>query len=58
MGLDKYAIVDYVNKEKPSMLVLASRALGAVTRFMLGSVSDYCAHNCEVPVLIVKETNQ
>jgi nucleotide-binding universal stress UspA family protein len=37
------------------LLVLGSRGLGAFKRTLLGSVSDYCAHHCHCPVVIVKQ---
>mmetsp|Transcript_9380 Transcript_9380/g.17996 ORF Transcript_9380/g.17996 Transcript_9380/m.17996 type:complete len:107 (+) Transcript_9380:88-408(+) len=48
-------ICDYAEQHNADLLVLASRGLGAVKRFLLGSVSGYCVHNCKVPVLVVKE---
>jgi len=51
-------ICDYAETHKADLLVLASRGLGAVKRFLLGSVSGYCVHNCKVPVLVVKEDPQ
>ena len=57
-GEVKNEIVDYCNdkwkQDKNMMLVLSSRGLGQVKRVLLGSTSDYCAHHCTCPVLIVK----
>lgn len=36
-------------------LIMGSRGLGALKRTLLGSVSDFCAHNVPVPLIIVKE---
>eukprot|EP00467_Chlorarachnion_reptans_P003634 CAMPEP_0114510674 /NCGR_PEP_ID=MMETSP0109-20121206/13936_1 /TAXON_ID=29199 /ORGANISM="Chlorarachnion reptans, Strain CCCM449" /LENGTH=120 /DNA_ID=CAMNT_0001690043 /DNA_START=926 /DNA_END=1288 /DNA_ORIENTATION=+ len=48
-------ICKYAEDHGADMLVIASRGLGAVKRFLLGSVSGYCVHNCKVPVLVVRE---
>jgi len=48
-------ICEYAEAHDADLLVLASRGLGAVKRFLLGSVSGYCVHNCKVPTLVVKE---
>ena len=53
-GSAKYVIVDYVNKLKPTFLLISSRGLNIVQRNLIGSVSDYCSHNCEVPVYLIK----
>jgi len=29
--------------------------MGSVKRWFLGSVSDFCVHNCHTPVIVVKE---
>jgi len=54
-GISTREICDYVANHKADLLVMASRGLGAVKRFFLGSVSGYCAHNAKVPILIVKD---
>ncbi|RKP27970.1 hypothetical protein SYNPS1DRAFT_11889, partial [Syncephalis pseudoplumigaleata] len=36
------------------VLIMGSRGLGVLKRTLLGSVSDYCAHNCSMPIIIVK----
>mmetsp|Transcript_33535 Transcript_33535/g.56861 ORF Transcript_33535/g.56861 Transcript_33535/m.56861 type:complete len:116 (+) Transcript_33535:360-707(+) len=48
-------ICEYAEDMDAELLVLASRGLGNFKRFLLGSVSDYCVHNCKVPVLVVKD---
>ncbi|KAI9596480.1 hypothetical protein BDF19DRAFT_394242 [Syncephalis fuscata] len=39
---------------RADVLILGSRGLGVLKRTLLGSVSDYCAHNCTMPLIIVK----
>lgn len=38
-------------------LIIGSRGLGAFKRAFLGSVSDYIVHHSQVPVVVVKESN-
>ncbi|ORX77515.1 adenine nucleotide alpha hydrolases-like protein [Basidiobolus meristosporus CBS 931.73] len=40
---------------KADMVIMGSRGLGTLKRALLGSVSDYCAHNLPMPLVIVKE---
>ncbi|RKP19028.1 adenine nucleotide alpha hydrolases-like protein [Rozella allomycis CSF55] len=47
-------IVDYVETVKVDALIVGSRGLGALKRAFLGSVGDYCVHNCHCPVIVVK----
>lgn len=53
-GDAREVICNAVKKYNPDMLVLGSRGLGRLKRAVLGSVSDYCAHNVECPVVVVK----
>ncbi len=41
-------------EEDVSLIVIGERGLGAVTRFLLGSVSNKVSHHATCPVLIVK----
>ena len=41
-------------EESCDLIVLGSRGLGEVKRFLLGSVSDAVAHHAYCPVLIVR----
>ena len=43
-----------VKKEKCSLVVVGSKGLGAVTRFLLGSVSNKLAQTTSCSLLIVK----
>jgi nucleotide-binding universal stress UspA family protein len=44
-----------VTELEASALVVGSRGLGVIKRAFLGSVSDYLAHNCSIPLVIVKD---
>eukprot|EP00470_Lotharella_oceanica_P011860 CAMPEP_0170198798 /NCGR_PEP_ID=MMETSP0040_2-20121228/68983_1 /TAXON_ID=641309 /ORGANISM="Lotharella oceanica, Strain CCMP622" /LENGTH=238 /DNA_ID=CAMNT_0010448847 /DNA_START=525 /DNA_END=1242 /DNA_ORIENTATION=- len=50
----KYALLKYVEKVTPDFLVCGSRGMGAVGRALLGSTSDFLAHNANCSVVIVK----
>ncbi|KAH8552989.1 hypothetical protein BGW37DRAFT_487968 [Umbelopsis sp. PMI_123] len=54
-GDPKHEIVRLSNEIGADMLVIGSRGLGAVKRLTMGSVSDYCVHNAECPVIVVRE---
>lgn len=54
-GDPKEQILALAENMKPTMLVIGSRGLGAFKRTFLGSVSDYCVHNCPCPVVVVKK---
>lgn len=49
-----YIISDYINQDPPDMLMLGSSNKEGIQKFILGSVSDHCLHNCHCPVLIIK----
>ncbi|KAJ3044981.1 hypothetical protein HDV00_012401 [Rhizophlyctis rosea] len=51
-------IEEYVNETHPdlNLLVLGSRELGALKRWALGSVSDYCIQHLKCPIMVVKDT--
>uniref|UniRef100_A0A6B2G6Z6 Universal stress protein Slr1101 (Trinotate prediction) n=1 Tax=Myxobolus squamalis TaxID=59785 RepID=A0A6B2G6Z6_MYXSQ len=46
-------ICSIASELKPSMIIVGSRGLGAVSRFLLGSVSDYVLHHAESTICIV-----
>lgn len=48
------AILDYVDKNSISLIVMGSRGLSTVKRVFLGSVSSRVVQEARVPVLIVK----
>ncbi|RKO83529.1 hypothetical protein BDK51DRAFT_33794 [Blyttiomyces helicus] len=47
-------IVAKVEELGAVMLVMGSRGMGAIKRTVLGSVSDFCVHNANCPVLVVQ----
>jgi len=51
----KEGIVTTVEEEKVDVLIIGSRGLGMIKRSFLGSTSDYCVHNCNCPVIVVKK---
>jgi nucleotide-binding universal stress UspA family protein len=53
-GPVKHSICEYVEATKPDVLVMSSRGLGSVKRWLLGSTSDHCVHHCQCPVFIIK----
>ncbi|XP_029637565.1 universal stress protein in QAH/OAS sulfhydrylase 3'region isoform X1 [Octopus sinensis] len=54
-GKPKEAIIAASKEEKANMIVTGTRGLGIVGRTILGSVSDYVAHNAQIPVVIVRK---
>jgi nucleotide-binding universal stress UspA family protein len=57
-GTAAHAIVDAAAAEGADVIVVGSRGLGAVGRFVLGSVSDHVVRHADCPVLIVRPTPQ
>lgn len=55
-GNPKDAICDAVQKFHCQLLVIGSRSRKAIGRVFLGSVSNYCVHNANCPVLVVRKT--
>ncbi|XP_043702308.1 universal stress protein A-like protein [Telopea speciosissima] len=53
-GEPKEMICEAAEQIQPTILVVGSRGLGKIKRAFLGSVSDYCAHHANCPILIVK----
>ncbi len=52
-GAPALAIADTAKLRHADLVVLGSRGLGAVGRFLVGSVADRVLHLCEAPVLVV-----
>ncbi|KAF2544309.1 hypothetical protein F2Q68_00032894 [Brassica cretica] len=53
-GEAKDMICQAVEQMHVDLLVVGSRGLGKIKRAFIGSVSDYCAHHANCPILIVK----
>ncbi|MGM0420089.1 MAG: universal stress protein [Bacillota bacterium] len=47
-------ICDYAEENDFDLIVVADKGLGAVKRFLLGSISDKVVHHAKTSVLIVK----
>ena len=55
LGDARDGIVDVAESIGADVLILGARKMGAVKRTLLGSTSDYCIHNAQCPVIVVKE---
>jgi nucleotide-binding universal stress UspA family protein len=55
-GSPIYEIAEYAEKEHPLLLVLGTRGLGSLERFIMGSVTLSLIKESPVPVLVVPET--
>eukprot|EP00899_Mesostigma_viride_P018203 jgi/Mesvir1/26384/Mv16848-RA.1 len=53
-GDARESLVDAVERHNADMLVMGSRGLGAIKRTLIGSVSDFCIHHVDCPVVVVK----
>jgi nucleotide-binding universal stress UspA family protein len=47
-------LCDKANSNQATALVIGSRGMGLLRRLALGSISDYCLHNCNQTVIVVK----
>ncbi|KNC73820.1 hypothetical protein SARC_13623, partial [Sphaeroforma arctica JP610] len=54
-GDPRTQLCQFVNDKQCAMLVVGSRGMGAIKRALIGSVSDYCVHHSDIPVIVVKE---
>ncbi|WJX63326.1 hypothetical protein P8452_48231 [Trifolium repens] len=54
IGDPKEKICETVQDLHADVLVMGSRAFGPIKRMFLGSVSNYCAHHAQCPVIIIK----
>ncbi|KAH0767931.1 hypothetical protein KY285_003802 [Solanum tuberosum] len=57
-GDPKDMICQAAHELHADLLVVGSRGLGKIKRAFLGSVSDYCAHHVQCPILIVKPSKE
>ncbi|XP_045172643.2 universal stress protein in QAH/OAS sulfhydrylase 3'region-like [Mercenaria mercenaria] len=48
------AIIEAAKEEGASMLILGTRGMGLIRRTFTGSVSDYCLHHSDIPVLVCR----
>ncbi|XP_028802210.1 universal stress protein PHOS34 [Neltuma alba] len=55
VGDPKEKICEAVQNLHADLLVMGSRAFGPIKRMFLGSVSNYCTHHAQCPVMIIKE---
>jgi len=53
-GIPGSAIASIVEEEKIDMVVMGNSGKGAVSSFVMGSVSQYVIHHVKCPVLVVK----
>ncbi|KAK4274166.1 hypothetical protein QN277_017437 [Acacia crassicarpa] len=54
VGDPKEKICEAVENLHADLLVMGSRNHGPIQRMFLGSVSNYCAHHAQCPVMIIK----
>lgn len=55
-GSPVYEIMATADAQKPLMVIMGTRGLGSVERFLLGSITLSTVKECPVPVLVVPET--
>lgn len=47
------AIIDIIDFETCDLVIMASRGLNSLERFLLGSKSNYVLHHANIPVMII-----
>ncbi|XP_031492568.1 universal stress protein PHOS34 isoform X2 [Nymphaea colorata] len=57
VGDPKDMICEVTSNLQADVLVMGSRAYGAIKRMFLGSVSNYCINNVKCPVIVVKSSS-
>jgi nucleotide-binding universal stress UspA family protein len=53
VGDPRKALIDQINDRKPTIVIVGQRGMGALSRLVIGSVSDYLIHHSHSPVLVV-----
>ncbi|RUP45634.1 hypothetical protein BC936DRAFT_147917 [Jimgerdemannia flammicorona] len=53
-GDAKAKLVELAEEVRADLMIVGARGLGPIRRLTMGSVSDYCVHNAECPVLVAK----
>lgn len=53
-----YSIVNAADEHQCDLIVMGSRGLGPIQRFLLGSVSNYVVNHAKCPVLIVPTASE
>jgi len=48
-----HVICDLAKEKKADTIIMGQRGLGAISRTLLGSTSDYVLHHAHVPVMVV-----
>jgi nucleotide-binding universal stress UspA family protein len=49
-------IIDYIQQEKPDLVVMSSHGRTGISRFFFGSVAQEILHSVSVPVMIIRPT--
>ena len=53
-GRAEGAILEYVEREKPSLIAMATHGRGGFSRMIMGSVADAVVRKTTIPVLLVR----
>jgi nucleotide-binding universal stress UspA family protein len=48
------ALVDWIGRRRPDLVVMATHGRGALSRFWLGSVADHVIRHAAAPVLLIR----
>lgn len=58
VGNPRESILEYVEQEGASLVIVGSRGMGTLKRTLVGSTSDFLVHHCKVPVLVVRPVEE